>query len=72
MLYKTLLLSQNFPCPYHFQSSGKVERMSEIFTLNLAQLLETLEFPWSKVLPWTLLTMRSTALRVHHSLLISW
>lgn len=72
MLYKTLLLTQNFPCPYHLQSSGKVERMSEIFTSNLAQLSETLEFPWSKVLPLTLLTIRSTPLRVHCCLLISW
>lgn len=71
LLYKTLLLTQSFPCAYHLQSSGKAERMNEIFTF-IAQLSETLEFPWSKVLPLTLLTIRSTPLKVHHSLLISW
>lgn len=71
LLYKTLLLTQSFPCPHHLQSSGKVERMSEIFTF-IAQLSETLEFPWSKVLSLTLLAIRSTPLKVHHSLFISW
>lgn len=44
--YKTLLLTQNSPCPYHLPSSDKniIERISEIFTLNLAQLSDTLAF----------------------------
>ena len=36
--------------PHHPQTSGKVERMNGIFKLNLAQLSETAEFPWFKVL----------------------
>lgn len=36
---------------HHPQTSGKVERMNGIFKLNLAQLSETAEFPWFKVLP---------------------
>lgn len=63
---KALLLTQNFLCPYHSPSSGKVERTHGIFKLNLAQLSETLEFPWPKVLPLALMIAQSPPLRVQH------
>lgn len=65
MLFEILLLTRNFLCPYHPQSLGKVEKMNGIFKPNLPQFLETLEFPWSKVLPLVLLTIISPPLRIH-------
>ena len=59
--YCLLKIPLSIPPPVFRQS----RRMNGIFKLNLAQLSETTEFPWSKVLPLALMTVRWTALRVH-------
>ena len=61
---KTMLPTQNSsvtPLPIFRQS----RKMNGLFKLNLAQLSETTEFPWSKILPLAFMTVRLTPLRVY-------
>lgn len=47
-------------CPYHLQSSGKVEKTNDILNLKLPKLSETFELPWPKICSLALKAIQAT------------